>query len=225
MNKDEQKYMSPRTITRRYNISTSTLRLWSDTGKIGCIRPFGRKRLYNADDIRRVFMQKNSNIVERKRILYARVSSPHQKEDLERQIQYLQSKYPEDELIQDIGSGLNWKRKGLETILERVYNGDVSEIVVSYKDRLCRFGFELFEWICKKSNVKILVVNPVSETEDREKELSEDLLSIITVFVAKNNGNKAANYRKQRLQQQCPSTSSESQKNQNVSKQGTENKT
>lgn len=84
---------------------------------------------------------------------------------------------PNCQLIKDIGSGLNWKRKGLETILEQIHQGDIEEIVVAYKDRLCRFGYELFEWICQKHDTKIVVLNKVSETEDRTKELAEDLLS------------------------------------------------
>ena len=102
----------------------------------------------------------------------------------------------------DIGSGLNWKRPGLETLLERIYQEGISEIVVAYKDRLCRFGFELFEWICQKHNTKILVLNHVSETEDRTKELAEDLFSIVTVFVAKNNGLRASKNRQNRIKSQ-----------------------
>lgn len=200
MNND--KYLSPKTITRQYNITSGTLRNWSEQGKIRCIRPQGTKRLYHQDDIKKIFDGTNfeKEPKERKRILYARVSSQHQKEDLDRQIEYIRQLYPEDELIKDIGSGLNWKRSGFETILERIYEGRVSEIVVSYKDRLCRFGYELFEWLCKKSHVKIVVLNPVTKTENREQELSEDLLSIITVFVAKNNGVRASKNRKIRVE-------------------------
>lgn len=219
----ENEYISPQTITKIYGITSTTLRNWAEAGKIKCIRPNGGRRLYHKDDVFKIFGQnKDQNQPQdqeeksRKRILYARVSSAHQTEDLDRQIEFLQTKYPTDQLIKDIGSGLNWKRKGLETILEQIYQGNISEIVVAYKDRLCRFGFELFEWICQKHNTKILVLNPVSETEDRTKELAEDLFSIVTVFVAKNNGLRASKNRQIRNQ---------SQKDQDASNSSTEGET
>jgi len=72
------------------------------------------------------------------------------------------------------------------------------EIVIAYKDRLCRFGFELFEWICHKYMTKIIILNSVSVTEDRTSELAEDLLSIVTVYVAKNNGLRSSKNRQLR---------------------------
>jgi putative resolvase len=213
----ENEYVTPQTLTKIYNISSTTLRNWAEAGKIKFIRPLGGRRLYYKEDVLRIFGQtKTQTETTRQRILYARVSSPHQTEDLERQIQFLRSKYSNDQLIKDIGSGLNWKRKGFETLLEQIYQGIISEVVVAYKDRLCRFGFELLEWICQKHNTKIVVLNPVSETDDRTKELAEDLLSIVTVFVAKNNGLRSSHNRQIRNQ---------SQENQNAPQPSTENKT
>jgi predicted site-specific integrase-resolvase len=214
----ENEYVTPQTLTKMYGITSTTLRNWAESGKIKFIRPLGGRRLYHKEDARQIFRQtetqnQDQNENTRKRILYARVSSAHQTEDLKRQIQFLQSKYPTDTLIKDIGSGLNWKRKGLETILEQIYQGNISEIVVAYKDRLCRFGYELFEWICQKHDTKILVLNPISETEDRTKELAEDLFSIVTVFVAKNNGLRSSRNRQIRHQskedQDAPQPSTE----------------
>ena len=211
----ENEYVTPQTLTKIYGISSTTLRNWAESGKIKFIRPHKGRRLYHKEDILRVFGQtetKDQTQTQKKntRILYARVSSAHQTEDLERQIQFLRSKYPDDSIIRDIGSGLNWKRKGLETILEQIYQGHISEVVVAYKDRLCRFGFELFEWICQKHNTKILVLNPVAETEDRTKELAEDLFSIVTVFVAKNNGLRASHNRQIRNQSKEDQVASQS---------------
>lgn len=204
----ENDYVTPQTLTKAFGITSTTLRNWAEAGKIKFIRPHGGRRLYHKQDALRVFEQAETKdqaqvkdqAQNRRRILYARVSSAHQADDLERQIQFLQSKYPNDQLIKDIGSGLDWKRKGLETILEQVYQGNISEIVVAYKDRLCRFGFELFEWICHKHHATIVVLNPVAETEDRTKELAEDLFSIVTVFVAKNNGLRSSHNRQIRSQ-------------------------
>jgi len=117
-------------------------------------------------------------------ICYARVSTRSQKEDLERQINYFREKYPNHRIINDIGSGLNFKRKGLQTILDIAIKGNLGELVVTHKDRLCGFGFELIQGITEKySNGKILVLDK-KETSP-EQELSNDLISIITVFSAR----------------------------------------
>ncbi len=191
------KYVSPKTITDKYDIKTQTLRLWAKQGKISFIQPNGFRRLYNVDDIQKILGIKEE--VKRERILYARVSSSHQKEDLQRQISMLQQEYPNERVISDVGSGLNWKRRGFISLLELINDGSVEEIVVSYKDRLCRFGFELFEWICIKNDTKIVVLNKNTDNEtDRTKELSEDLLAITTIFVARNNGLRASKYKQER---------------------------
>ena len=121
-------------------------------------------------DVEKIFGNQE-RINEKKKICYARVSSEKQKEDLDRQCEYLRQKCPDHELIKDIGSGLNWKRKGFTSILERSYQRDIEEVVVTHKDRLCRFAFELVEWIFSKHDTKIVVLgsdvnidipNPVS---------------------------------------------------------------
>jgi predicted site-specific integrase-resolvase len=191
-------FVPPRTISKQFGISTACLRKWAETEKIKFIRP-NRMRLYHLPTVKKLFSMSDSiQTTNRKRICYARVSSSHQKEDLTRQIEYLQKNYKETEIISDIGSGLNWNRKGFNSILEQIHKGNIFEIVVAYKDRLCRFGFELFEWICQKNNTKIVVLNTNSEIVDRSKELSDDILSIITIFVAKNNGLRSHENRKRR---------------------------
>ena len=143
-------------------------------------------------------------------ICYCRVSSSHQREDLKRQIEFLSREYPTYEIVSDVGSGLNWSRKGLRTILERALKGDVKTIVVTYKDRLCRFGFELIEFILEKSNTKLLVHNSLKSNQSTQaeksqtetNELSEDLLSVITTFVARNNGKRSALNKTRRKEQE-----------------------
>jgi predicted site-specific integrase-resolvase len=110
----------------------------------------------------------------------------------------LSGEYPDARIIKDIGSGLNWKRPGLGSLLEQVHQGNVKEVVVTYKDRLCRFGSEILEWIFKKSNVKLLVLSSSSDQKDITRELSDDLLAITTVFVARNNGLRAGHFRRER---------------------------
>lgn len=198
MNYDE-KYISPFKIKKKFDITSNTLRSWANEGKIRCIRVRDGKgkRIYSVEDVEKLFGQP---ILHTGKICcYARVSSDHQKEDLVRQVELLQKTYPGAEIITDIGSGLNFKRKGFQTLLERVHSRDFKTVVVTYKDRLCRFGSEIVEFIFKKSDTELVVLNqlpgsPKSETT----ELAEDLLSITTVFVARNNGNRSANFRRQR---------------------------
>jgi predicted site-specific integrase-resolvase len=92
-------------------------------------------------------------------------------------------------LVQDIGSGINFKRKGLQTILELALKGDLEQLVVSYKDRLARFGFELIEWIINKQGGEVVILDG-STDQSTEQELAEDLLSIVTVFNARNMGKR-----------------------------------
>ena len=95
--------------------------------------------------------------------------------------------YPTHQIIKDVGSGLNYKRKGIKTILELAYKGQIKELVVTYKDRLCRFGFELFEHILKsQSDANIVVLKQHYAT--KEQELTEDLLHILHVFSSRSYG-------------------------------------
>jgi putative resolvase len=202
-------------VVGRYAVSRATLRRWADGGKIGFVRAHGDgKRLYSAVDLDRMFgneQRKQLQPAEKAKILYARVSSEKQRPDLERQIQDLrQAIHPYQQLykvIQDVGSGLNWQRRGFQALLERVHKGEIGEVVVFHKDRLCRFGFELVEWIFAKAGVKLVVLGQdlASQLDDdarEQQELAEDLLSIVTVFVAKNNGRRSAAHRKRRKQEE-----------------------
>lgn len=119
-------------------------------------------------------------------ICYCRVSSAKQKNDLARQVVFMRKQFPEAEIIQDIGSGLNFKRKGLVTVLERISRGDKLTIVVAHRDRLARFGFELIEWLVKKHGGEIVVLD--KNIHSPQTEIVADLLSIITVFSCRVNG-------------------------------------
>ena len=192
-------YQSLKTLQKQFDISSSTLRKWVEDGKIAAIRTSGGgRRLYKVDSVRAYFGIKEAAQANKCGIVYARVSSSHQKEDLQRQVQDLQNEYPDHELVQDVGSGLNFRRKGLQTLLERVIKGLVSEIVVTYKDRLCRYGLELLEFLFEKFGTK-LVVHGQAESVSEARELADDLLAITTVFVARHNGRRSqANRRKRK---------------------------
>ena len=145
----------------------------------------GENTLYN---INKYLREKNVLHKERIKICYCRVSSNKQKEDLERQIKFMKEKFPTHTIIQDIGSGLNYKRKGLQELMEKAINGEIEELVIAYKDRLTRFGYEMIEWLISKySNGKIIVINK-NEEETPVEELTKDIVSIMNVYVAKVNG-------------------------------------
>jgi len=192
-------YITAKRIRKDYDISTSCLRKWASKGQVEVRLLPGGKRLYKQADIYQI-LGENQHVPQKESIIYARVSSSHQKEDLERQIQELQRAYPNHRVISDIGSGLNFQKKGLQTLLELVFNRTVQEVVVAYKDRLCRIGFDLFETIFRSHQVRLLVQNQT--LGGRQEELDEDLLSIVNVFVAKNNGRRSANNRKRRREEQ-----------------------
>jgi len=138
------KYATPREASQILQVSERTLRNWDRDGKIRTIRtPTGHRR-YDIDSV--VNPEGDTRI----RILYPRVSSYKQKSDLERQADYLQSLFTDGLIIKDIGSGLNYKRKGLLSLLGQVLSGNVREVVVCHKDRLVRFGFDLIEWFCQQ---------------------------------------------------------------------------
>ena len=100
----------------------------------------------------------------------------------------MKNKFPTYEIIKDIGSGLNYKRERLKKIIEMAIKGEIDEIVITYKDRLTRFAFELIEWIIKTySNGQIIILNKTEE-ETPTEELTKDIISIMNVYVAKING-------------------------------------
>lgn len=129
--------------------------------------------------------------------IYARVSSDKQRGDLERQINDLKEAYPDHQIIKDIASGVNFKRKGMQTLLERVLAGMVSEVVVMHRDRLARIGCDLLEFIFATFGTK-LVVHSKDDDPDFNHDLADDLLAVTTHFVASYNGRRAAENCKRR---------------------------
>ncbi|MCY7337520.1 MAG: IS607 family transposase [Chamaesiphon sp.] len=121
-------------------------------------------------------------------VCYCRVSSSKQRADLDSQIAYMRGLYPQAEIITDIASGLNYKRKGLKTLLARGLSGDQLTVVVAHKDRLARFGVELIEWILQSCGSELLVLN--QSISDPQRELTEDLLAIIQIFSCRLYGQR-----------------------------------
>ena len=180
-------YISGSKVKELFNVSDWTLRHWADTGKIKSLRTPGGQRRY---DISSFDKSKRTPRTEdnRKIICYARVSSRGQKDDLQRQIRFLEQHCPDGIIITDIASGINWKRKGLASILELAVQGDIREVVVAARDRLCRFAFDLLERMLALHDVSITVLD--SEGCSPEQELSDDLLSIVQIFCCRRNGKR-----------------------------------
>ena len=177
---NEQLY-TPQQLSKLLNVSPSTLKHWEVLGKIKASKKKGgyRRYLYSVPE-------PNDH---KKSFIYARVSSQKQKADLERQVATLKATYPTFEVVKDIGSGINFKRRGLLTLLDRLLTGNVSQVVVAHRDRLTRFGFELFELLFKRFGATLTVLSD-SNIKEPISELATDLLSIVTVFTAKYYGSR-----------------------------------
>ena len=178
-------YVKGEKYKKLYSVSTQTLRSWADTGKVESVRTPGGVRLYKLPEAQHLQLQ---NQAAQLSISYIRVSSGKQKDDLERQRTFMLDRFPDNEVIADIGSGVNWKRKGLLAILDQANRGNVKEVVVASRDRLCRFAFELLEYILKQRGVQLTVLD--SKDASAEEELSDDLLSIVQIFCCRKNGKR-----------------------------------
>jgi len=183
------KYYKPKQVREILNISDSQLYRWTREEKISHIRTHTGRFLYDLDSY---LKPKIADKFEdgREKICYCRVSTRSQKHDLDRQEEFFRKKYPNHRIISDFGSGLNFKRNGLKTILDKAIEGRISEIVLTHKDRLVRFGFDLIERLVHDySRGKIVVLD--QETTSPQEELVNDLISIITVFSSRIYGLRA----------------------------------
>src|SRR5260363_198734 len=180
-------------------VSSCTLRRWHRKGKIAAFHSPGGVRLYDVSNIvgstttTTTTTSSSSSSSSPKSYVYARVSSSKQKADLERQQEFLLTKCPQHELVSDIGSGINFKRPGLRTILEQASRRMVAEVVVAHRDRLCRFAYDLIEYILKLNGAKLVVLSQDGSSND-ETELCQDILAINTVFVCRMQGKRAARF-------------------------------
>ncbi|MBR6288793.1 MAG: IS607 family transposase [Acholeplasmatales bacterium] len=184
------KYYSSKTVSQMLGVTAQTLRNWDREGKLkpSYVKSNGY-RYYSEDSILSYTQErktkKNLNVIG-----YARVSSNEQSDVLERQVNnlktYLDSKYSDYEIITDIGSGINYTKPGLKKLIEKINRKEVDLIVVLYKDRLLRFGFELIEYFAELNNVKIEVLDKIDKNQDQE--LVEDLVQIVNDLSCKFQG-------------------------------------
>lgn len=168
--------------------------------KIDYIRTSGGHYRLNEVQLSKLTGETPSNIeaVDKCVYGYCRVSTKKQEDDLERQIRYVKEYLIKQgssfKIVKDIGSGINYNNRGLKELIKLVQEGKVSKVVVLYKDRLVRFGFELIEYFCKLNNVTLEVIDHEEKTE--EQELVEDLVQIITVFSCKLQGKRSSKSKK-----------------------------
>lgn len=173
-------------------VSASTLRRWEREGKITSHRTEGKHRLYRLSQFN--ISKSKQSVRDRKTIAYARVSSSDEKADLERQKKVLEmycaSQGWKFELVTDLGSGMNYYKKGLKKLLNAVLEGNVGRLVITHKDRLLRFGAELVFALCEAREVEVVIINAGIDTKF-EEELAKDVLEIITVFSARLYGSRS----------------------------------
>lgn len=191
-----KKYLGIKKVKEILGVTSQTLRNWDKNGRL---KPHHTTesgyRFYSENQINELIQNKE---VKRDIIGYCRVSSQKQYDDLNRQIEnvklYLLSQGKPFKIITDIGSGINYNKSGLLQLLELVNNNRVEKIVILYKDRLLRIGFELFNNFCKLHNTEIEIIDNTEKSE--QEELTEDLIQIITVFSCKLQGKRAKTTKK-----------------------------
>lgn len=195
----ESEYCAGSVIKRKYGMCSDTLRVWAKDGKVRSVKSAGGKHFYLSADVHKLMHGGEQAVAapEKEKIIYARVSSPAQRGDLQRQSDDLRAKYPTHVLITDIASGINFQRRGLKTILEKAHHGTLGELVVAHKDRLCRFAFDLVRDVLERSGCALVVLGAANDPGG-EAELADDMLAIANVFVAKRNGQSSATNRKRR---------------------------
>jgi len=172
---------------RLAGVTVDTLREWEKAGQIHAQRTAGGHRRYDTDQF--------VSLAQRLTIPYARVSAYDQKEDLERQMAVLiaycqQSGWTNIEPIRDLGSGLNYRKKGLQRLISLIADGRVERLVITHKDRLLRFGSELIFTLCEREGSQVIILNR-KEDVTFEEDLASDVLEIITVFSARLYGSRS----------------------------------
>lgn len=190
-------FVPMRTASELTGLHPNTLRKYADNYKIKSYRnPAGQRLLHKLS--LQAFCSSHHVSPEipkdcKESFLYARVSSKKQHDDLLRQIHFLHSRkphYANYRVVQDIASGINFKRKGLQTILEACLRGTIGEVVVAHRDRLARFGYDLIAFLVERSGGFITVIDD-QRNKSSEQELSEDLMSIVHVYCCRHMGKRS----------------------------------
>jgi|SRR5579883_599138 predicted site-specific integrase-resolvase len=172
-------------------VSRDTLRRWEAAGKITVERTPSGHRRYDLVQLRGLVPSRSAS--DRITLAYARVSNQKHKKDLKQQINILASfciannwKF---EIIQDIGSGMNYRKSGLRQLIQRICQGDVGRLVLTHRDRLLRFGIEIIFSLCEHFGTEVVILN-ASSLAEFEEEIAEDVMEIVTIFSARLYGSR-----------------------------------
>lgn len=185
MNTSNMNNYKPKEFAEMVGVTVKTLQRWDREGTLKAFRTPTDRRYYTYYQYLQFMGQAQKEEDSRSVVIYARVSTRNQKDDLANQVAFLRTFCNArgmivDQCIEDYGSGLNYNRKKWNDLLDSVMDGQIKTIVISHKDRFVRFGFEWFEKFCQKFNTEILVVN--NESLSPQEELVEDIVSILHVF-------------------------------------------
>ena len=174
-------------------VHPETLRRWEKTGRITVERTPTNRRLYDVSQLLRI--KPRNQVSEKPTIAYVRVSSHDQKSDLETQVAMLESFCAANgwtyEVMTDLGSGMNYNKRGLQNLIQRICQGNIERLVIAHKDRLLRFGSEIIFSLCEQFGVEVVIINRGEKTVNFEEELVQDVLEIITVFSARLYGSRS----------------------------------
>ena len=175
--------LRPNETSKMLGVTTTTLRDMDKRGVLHPIRTSGNQRRFREDEVKELMGLREIRVV----AIYGRVSSQDQKKDLKLQIQRLKHKYPEAEVYKDIRSGLKFNRNGFKSLLSNIQKRRISKVIITHKDRLTRFGFDLLELVFMDYGTEIEAIDESQESSP-EEELVKDLISIITSFSARLYG-------------------------------------
>ncbi|WP_226585932.1 IS607 family transposase [Microseira wollei] len=172
-------------------VSIDTLRRWERSGKLKATKTEGGHRRYRVADLLKI----DNPCPQKYTVIYGRVSTPDKKEDLARQIGLLelycqQHGWKEIYTLKDIGSGLNYRKRGLLKLIDLLQRDEVGRLLITDKDRLLRFGSELIFTLCENNGAEVIILNKPSDIEP-EQELVEDVLAVITVMSARLYGKRS----------------------------------
>jgi len=182
-------------FARRLGVTVKTLQRWDREGRLVALRTPTNRRVYTEEHLYQVLPQRQSAV--RATVVYMRVSSRAQKPDLANQRQVLEQfcaarGIAVTDWVSEIGGGLNFKRPRFLALIDKVVTGQVMMVVIAHKDRLMRFGFDLFAHLCRRHQCELVVMN--TETLSPEQEMVQDLMTITHCFSARLYGLR--NYRK-----------------------------
>lgn len=182
-------YVTSKEIKQQLQISGVTLMQWKNSGKIQYKKLSDKKILYDLDSLNAT--TENSNNLNIKNVIYARVSSSGQKDDLNNQIEIiknymLNNGIKVDDIYYDIASGMNENRKSFNELLEQIFKREIKNVYITFKDRLSRFGFNYFKSIFNYFGTNIIILDNQEETNKTyQQELTEDLIAIIHSYSMK----------------------------------------